>query len=138
MFSCRTRGFCPSCHAKRVEEWGEPRDEPSARHSPVAYIHRRVRRKLTPGQSPGPRPPWMRGALLLDAPHRQVVFTIPKRLRVFFKYRRRLLGSLCLCALRSLTLYFDVVAGSTLRPGVVAVIQTFGDRLNLHPTSISW
>jgi ribosomal protein S27E len=23
MFSCRTRGFCPSCHAKRVEEWGE-------------------------------------------------------------------------------------------------------------------
>jgi ribosomal protein S27E len=23
MFSCRTRGFCPSCQAKRVEEWGE-------------------------------------------------------------------------------------------------------------------
>jgi hypothetical protein len=23
MFSCRTRGFCPSCHAKRIEEWGE-------------------------------------------------------------------------------------------------------------------
>jgi ribosomal protein S27E len=23
MFSCRTRGFCPSCHAKRLEEWGE-------------------------------------------------------------------------------------------------------------------
>lgn len=23
MFSCKTRGFCPSCHAKRVEEWGE-------------------------------------------------------------------------------------------------------------------
>jgi len=22
-FSCRSRGFCPSCHAKRVEEWGE-------------------------------------------------------------------------------------------------------------------
>jgi len=22
MFSCRTRGFCPSCHAKRIEEWG--------------------------------------------------------------------------------------------------------------------
>jgi len=22
-FSCRTRGFCPSCHAKRLEEWGE-------------------------------------------------------------------------------------------------------------------
>jgi hypothetical protein len=22
-FSCKTRGFCPSCHAKRLEEWGE-------------------------------------------------------------------------------------------------------------------
>ena len=43
MFSCKTRGFCPSCHAKRREEWGE----------------------------------WMREELILDAPHRQVVFTIP-------------------------------------------------------------
>ena len=23
MSSCRARGFCPSCHVKRVEEWGE-------------------------------------------------------------------------------------------------------------------
>ena len=52
-------------------------------------------RKLTPGQSPGLRPPWMRKTLILDVPHRQVVFTIPKRLRVFFKYKRRLLGDLC-------------------------------------------
>ncbi len=22
-FSCKTRAFCPSCHAKRLEEWGE-------------------------------------------------------------------------------------------------------------------
>jgi hypothetical protein len=22
-FSCKTRGLCPSCHAKRLEEWGE-------------------------------------------------------------------------------------------------------------------
>jgi len=28
MFACRTREFCPSCHAKRLEEWGEwMRDE---------------------------------------------------------------------------------------------------------------
>ncbi len=50
MFSCRTLGFCPSCHAKRPEEWRE----------------------------------WMRGTLLLDVPHRQVVFTIPKRLRILY------------------------------------------------------
>ena len=99
MFSCRTRGFCPSCHAKRLEEWGE----------------------------------WMREELLLDVPHRQVVFTIPKMLRVFFRYNRRLLGDLCRLALRSLTRYFEVVSGSALTPGVIAAIQTFGDRINFHP-----
>jgi hypothetical protein len=76
---------------------------------------------------------WMREELLLDVPHRQVVFTIPKMLRIFFKYNRRLLGSLCRCALRSLTRYFEVLTGGKLRPGVIAAIQTFGDRINLHP-----
>jgi len=66
MFSCKTRGFCPSCHAKRLEEWGE----------------------------------WMRETLLLDVPHRQVVFTIPKMLRFFFEFKRKLLGDLCRCAER--------------------------------------
>ena len=98
-FSCKARGFCPSGHAKRREEWGE----------------------------------WMREELLLDVPHRQVVFTIPKMLRLFFRCNRRLLGELCRLALRSLTRYFEVVTGSALRPGVIAVIQTFGDRVNLHP-----
>jgi len=99
MFSCRTRGFCPSCHAKRLEEWGE----------------------------------WMREELVLDVPHRQVVFTIPRMLRVFFKFKRRLLGDLCRCAERALLLYFQAVAGKILEPGIVAVIQTFGDRINFHP-----
>jgi hypothetical protein len=75
----------------------------------------------------------MRETLLLDVPHRQIVFTIPKRLRVFFKYKRRLLGDLCRCALRSLSCYFEIVTGSALTPGVIAAIQTFGDRINLHP-----
>jgi len=59
MFSCKTRGFCPSCHAKRREEWGE----------------------------------WMREELLLEVPHRQVVFTVPKMLRLFFRYKRKLLDN---------------------------------------------
>jgi hypothetical protein len=62
-FSCHGRGFCPSCHAKRIEEWGE----------------------------------WMREELILDTPHRQVVLTIPKMLRIYFKYNRSLLSGLCLC-----------------------------------------
>ena len=54
-------------------------------------------------------------------------------LRNFFKYKRRLLGELCRLALRSLTRYFEVLTGSALTPGVIAAIQTFGDRINLHP-----
>jgi len=75
----------------------------------------------------------MRETLLLDVSHRQVVFTIPKMLRVFFKYKRRLLGELCRAALRALTRYFGVVTGSALRPGVIAAVQTFGDRINFYP-----
>jgi hypothetical protein len=58
--------------------------------------------------------------------------TAAEMLRVFFKFDRRLLGDLCRCALRSLSCYFEVVTGSALTPGVIAAIQTFGDRINLH------
>jgi len=50
-----------------------------------------------------------------------------------FKFKRKLLGDLCRCALRSLTRYFEVVTGSALMPGVIAAIQTFGDRIIFHP-----
>lgn len=46
-FSCKTRCFCPSCHAKRVAEWTL----------------------------------WLGEDLLAPVPHRQMVFTVPKRLR---------------------------------------------------------
>jgi len=98
-FSCKTRGFCPSCHAKRLEEWGE----------------------------------WVRETLLLDVPHRQVVFTIPKTLRIFFKFRRKLLGELCRCAVKALSVYFGVLTGEALVPGIIVAVQTFGDRINFHP-----
>ncbi|MEM2126553.1 MAG: transposase [Candidatus Methanosuratincola sp.] len=64
--------------------------------------------------------------------HRQIVLTIPKRLRIFFKLDRRLLGDLCRAALRALNRYFEIATGSALRSGVIAVPQTFGDRINLH------
>jgi len=54
-------------------------------------------------------------------------------LRLFFKYNRRLLGSLCRLALQSLTRYFAAVTGSELMPGVIAAVQTFGTRINFHP-----
>ena len=98
-FSCRTLGFCPSCHSKRREEWGE----------------------------------WMREKLLLDVSHRQVVFTVPKILRIFFKYKRRLLGEPCRAAVQALLKYFQATTGTELSSGVVAAVQTFGQKINLHP-----
>jgi len=41
---------------------------------------------------------WAEQKLLEDVPHRQAVFTFPKRLRIFFRYDRQLLGELAGCA----------------------------------------
>jgi hypothetical protein len=54
-------------------------------------------------------------------------------LRIFFKYKRRLLGDLCRSAINALTEYFKAVTGEELVPGVISSIQTFGDRINFHP-----
>ena len=72
--------------------------------------------------------------LLEDVPHRQVVFTIPKRLQVFFRYDRRLLGELAGCAWRALKLYFGAYFdGAPVIPGAVGFVQTAGELLNFHP-----
>jgi hypothetical protein len=63
---------------------------------------------------------------------RPIVKEVVEMLRIFFKYKRGLLGDLCRCGLRALTRYFEVLTGSVLTPGVIAAIQTFGDRINLH------
>jgi hypothetical protein len=63
---------------------------------------------------------------------RPIVKEVVEMLRIFFKYKRGLLGDLCRCGLRALSCYFEVVTGSALTPGVIAAIQTFGDRINLH------
>ena len=57
---------------------------------------------------------------------RPIVFTIPKRLRVFFKFNRRLLGDLSRCAFRSLSCYFEIVAG-------IVGIRTYARGHRRHP-----
>jgi len=47
--------------------------------------------------------------------------------------KRRLLGQLCRAAVEALLKYFQAATGAELRPGVVASIQTFGQKINLHP-----
>ena len=117
-FSCKCRGFCPSCHQRRVVEFGE-------------YLHDEV---------------------LLDVPHRQWVFTIPKRLRPYFMHNRKLLAKLSLCAWQVLSDYLKTsiaadVTDESIKPGLVAgkaccspmqpacviAVQTFGELVNFNP-----
>ena len=43
------------------------------------------------------------------------------------------LNDLCLSAVHTLVKFFHTATDLELMPGVVAVIQTFGDRINFHP-----
>jgi hypothetical protein len=43
------------------------------------------------------------------------------------------LEELCRSAVKTLTVYFKAVTGEELVPGVIAAVQTFGERINFHP-----
>ncbi len=70
-FSCKRRHFCPSCHQKRVVEFGE----------------------------------WLCMDILKKVPHRHFIFSIPKILRRYFLYDRKLLADLGRCAWESLKVF---------------------------------
>ncbi|MBT3291694.1 MAG: IS91 family transposase, partial [Victivallales bacterium] len=91
--SCRLRGTCPSCHAKRQLVFGE-------------YVLEEV---------------------LPDVACRQWTFSLPKALRVFFRYDGSLFKELSQIVVRELTRYIRQVTGHVdLEPGFVTVDQTFG------------
>jgi ribosomal protein S27E len=89
-FSCKRRHFCPSCHQKRVVEFGE-------------RLCMEVLKKI---------------------PHRHFVFSIPKILRRYFLYDRKLLAALSRCQWRP---------ENEPIPGAVIAMQTFGDFLGFNP-----
>jgi len=77
---------------------------------------------------------WLDTTLLAPVPHRQVVLTIPKRLRAYCLYRRRLLGEIARVAARTVTAAIRTLTGERdLSVGVVACLQTHGSRANWHP-----
>ena len=76
----------------------------------------------------------LKETVLYPVPHRQYVFSIPKILRRYFLYDRKLLGKLSQCAAKSLTKFFKITLGKkTGIPGVVMAIQSFGDYARWHP-----
>jgi hypothetical protein len=77
---------------------------------------------------------WLDTTLLAPVPHRQVVLTIPKRLRAYGLYRRRLLGEIARVAARTVTAAIRTLTGERdLAVGIVACLQTHGSRANWHP-----
>jgi len=70
---------------------------------------------------------WLDETLLAPVPHRQVVLTIPKRLRPYCLYRRALLGDLARLAARIVTAGVRATTGEPdLRVGIIACLQTHG------------
>ena len=100
-FSCKGRGLCPSCAAKRAAAL-------------AAFLREEV---------------------LADVRHAQWVFSLPKMLRPYFLYHRPLLGRLCRAAYETARAMIGAASrdGEHLLPGMIAVVQTFGDDLNWHP-----
>ena len=71
---------------------------------------------------------------LKDVPHRQWVFSIPKRLRIYFLYDRKLLSKLSICAWKVINTYLkSTVPGTGAVPGASIAVQTYGNFLNFNP-----
>jgi hypothetical protein len=75
----------------------------------------------------------LKDEVLADVPHLQWVFTIPKRLRVYFRYDRKLLGRLCRAAYDTVCdVYGLEIDGDSGFPAMVGAVQTFGDLIHWH------
>jgi hypothetical protein len=76
---------------------------------------------------------WLCQEVLKAVPHRHVVLSIPKILRRYFLYDRKLLSELSRCGWEALkTFYSTGVRDPKAVPGAVVAIQTFGDFLGFH------
>ena len=77
---------------------------------------------------------WVADEVSTPVPHRQYVFTVPKMLRAYFRRDRRLLEKLSQCAADALKMLFRAASKDpSAVPGIIIVIQTYGDLVNFHP-----
>jgi hypothetical protein len=77
---------------------------------------------------------WLCEEILKAVPHRHFIFSIPKILRRYFLYDRRLLSDLSRCGWESLKVFFqEAVPEEKAMPGAVVAIHSFGDFLGFHP-----
>jgi len=71
--------------------------------------------------------------VLLQLPHRQFVFSIPKLLRPYFRYDRKLFAGVSRIVHELLEEYCRQAAGPDVRTGAVVSYQSFGDMLRFNP-----
>jgi hypothetical protein len=66
---------------------------------------------------------FLNNEVLKEVPHRQWVFSLPKRLRVYFLFDRKLLAKLSQCAWKVLSRYLEqsVSSGNPIPAAVIAV-----------------
>lgn len=69
--------------------------------------------------------------ILKDVPHRHVIFSIPKRLRPFFKFNRSLCSILFGSAWKTLKILYTETSPGI--PGTILTNQTSGESLNFNP-----
>jgi hypothetical protein len=74
----------------------------------------------------------VREDVFANVPHRQFVLTIPKRLRIYFRFNRELLGHLPKIAYELIREVYQAVLGrGDVVPGMAAAAQTFGELCSL-------
>lgn len=76
----------------------------------------------------------VREDVFAHVPHCQFVFTIPKRLRIYFRFNRCLLGRLPKIAYGLVRdIYRAALGRDDIVPGMAATVQTFGELAHWHP-----
>ena len=135
-FSCKRRHFCPSCHPPASPGIARPRSDTTRQRAAPSFSVR-CRRHWRAGQKRVIEfGEWLCTEVLKSVPHRQWVFSIPKRLRIYFMYDRKLLSKLSRCAWSVLSTYLKhVVPDDSATPGASIAVQTFGEFQNLNPHS---
>jgi hypothetical protein len=71
--------------------------------------------------------------VFLELPHRQFVFTVPKVLRLIFRRNRTLFAKVSRLINQLISDFYSYATGRTIRFGMIAAHQTFGDMLRWNP-----
>jgi len=75
----------------------------------------------------------MNERLLLDLPHRQFVFTVPRILRPYFRHNRRLFSDVNQLIFAIIERFYNRAAKTSIKTGMVLAYQSAGEFLRFNP-----